>query len=91
MFTGFNQGLVINILFAVLIGFMFIMMSRSQSKKRKQEEELRKNLKIGDEVTTIGGIVGKIVSIKEESVVIESHTEKIRIKKWAISMVNKET
>jgi preprotein translocase subunit YajC len=89
----FNQGLVLNLLFAALIGIMFIFLSRSQSKKRKKEEEMRKNLKIGDEIITIGGIMGKIVSLRDESdsAVIESGTEKIRIKRWAIAGVGDNT
>ena len=58
--------------------------------RKKQEEELRKSIQIGDEIVTIGGLVGKVVSIKEDSdsLVIETASEKMRIKKWAIA--NKE-
>lgn len=73
--------------YAAVIGGMYLFLIRPQQKKRKEEEELRKNIKIGDEITTIGGIVGRVISIKDgtDSVVIESGTDKIRIKKWAIA------
>lgn len=73
------------LLFAALYFFMI----RPQNKKRKEEEELRNSLEIGDEVTTIGGIVGRIVSIREgtDTLVIETGSEKnkLSIKKWAIA------
>jgi preprotein translocase subunit YajC len=76
------------IIYAVILGGMYLLFIRPQSKKKKQEEALRKNVDVGDEITTIGGIMGRVISIKEEteSVVIETGTDKtrIRIKKWAI-------
>lgn len=81
--------------YLAVIGGMYFFLLRPQQKKRKEEEELRKNLQIGDEITTIGGIIGKVISIKEDtnSVVIESGTDKLRIEKWAIARCNivKET
>ena len=77
-------------LYAVLIGGMYFFLFRPQQKKRKQDEEMRKSIEIGDEITTIGGIVGRVVSIKEDSdsLVLETGSEKIRIKKWAIATNN---
>ena len=65
-------------------------MVRPQQKRRKQEEELKKSLQLGDEITTIGGIVGRIINIKDDtdSLIIESGSNKIRIKKWAVSSVD---
>lgn len=73
--------------YAAVIGGMYFFLLRPQQKKRKEEEQLRKNLQVGDEITTIGGIVGKVVSIKDDtdSIVIESGVDKLRIKKWAVS------
>ena len=78
------------LIFVVIIGGMYLLMIRPQQKKKKQEEEMRKSIKIGDEITTIGGIVGRVVSIKDDAdaMVIESGSEKIKIKKWAIGTVN---
>ena len=55
----------------------------------KKEQELRNSIKIGDEITTIGGIVGTVISVKDESFVIKSQSESIRIKKWSVAAVNK--
>lgn len=75
----------------VLVYFLFI---RPNSKKKKEEQALRNNLEVGDDITTIGGIVGKIVSIKEESesLIIETSADRTRlhIKNWAISTVDTE-
>ena len=78
------------LIYAVVILGLYLVMFRPNQKRKKQEEELRKSLQIGDEIVTIGGIVGKVVSIKEDSdsLVIETASEKMRIKKWAIA--NKE-
>lgn len=82
-----GQMVLTVLIYAVVIGGMYLIMFRPQQKKRKQEDDMRKNVQIGDEITTIGGIIGKIVSIKEDSdsFVIESGTDKIRIKRWAIA------
>lgn len=63
---------------------------RPQKKQEKETNEMRNGLSVGDEVTTIGGIIGKIVSIKEETCVIETAHErtKIRILKSAVSRVD---
>ncbi len=87
---GAPKGLIESILvYVVVIGGIYFLLFRPQQKKRKQEEEMRKALTIGDEVTTIGGIVGRIISIKNDSdlLVIESGTEKIKIKSWAVANV----
>ena len=62
-----------------------------QKKKDKQLQDLRNSLEIGDNVTTIGGIVGRVVAIKDESIVLETGTErnKVRFKRWAVQDVEK--
>ena len=76
------------------LGFMILMlvvlyfiMSRPQRKKEKADAEMRKNVQVGDEIETIGGIVGIITKIEEKTVVIETSSDrcKMRIKKWAIA------
>lgn len=73
----------------LLVVFYFIGI-RPQKKKEKEDNAMRNNLTVGDEITTIGGIIGKVVSIKEETCVIETAHErtKIRILKTAISRVD---
>ena len=77
------------IILVVMIAFIFFS-SRSQKKQERQVEEMRNNLAVGDEVTTIGGIIGRVVSIKDETCVIETSREcsKIRILKSAIRTVD---
>ena len=69
---------------------MYFLTIRPQKKAEKEANEMRNNLEIGDEITTIGGIVGKIVSIKEETCVIETSKNgtKIRILKQAVRNVD---
>ncbi len=73
-------------LFAVFYFFMY----RPQKKQEKETNNMRNNLQVGDEITTIGGIIGKIVSIKDETVLIETSNErnKIRILRTAVRNVD---
>ena len=67
------------IMIAVLVLFFFLT-SRSQKKQEKKVNDMRNNLQVGDEITTIGGIIGKIVSIKEETIVIETSHDRTKIR-----------
>ncbi len=77
-------GMIIMLIVMVLIFWLFIL--RPQKKKQKEEEKMRNDLQIGDEIVTIGGIYGKIVSLKDDSFVLESITDKSKQKfaRWAI-------
>ena len=79
-------------LIAIVILFvvMYFFMIRPQKKQEKKDAEMRNALEVGDEVTTIGGIIGKIVSIKEETLTIEtSHDRtKIRLLRSAVRTVD---
>lgn len=78
------------LMLAGLLVVMYFVMIRPQKKQEQQQNNMRNNLAVGDEITTIGGIIGKIVSIKEETCVIETSHErtKIRILKTAVSRVD---
>ncbi|MDD5890097.1 MAG: preprotein translocase subunit YajC [Ruminococcus sp.] len=84
---------MIIIWFLIFVGFYFILI-RPKSKRAKQEQELRNSLQIGDEITTIGGIVGRVIAIREEAdeIVLETGSEKTKMvfKRWAISTVNSD-
>ena len=70
---------------------MYFMMIRPQSKQRKEEEAMRNSTEIGDDVTTIGGIVGKVVSVKDDdTIIIETGADrvKMKLKRWAIQSNN---
>ena len=66
--------------FAVIIIFFYFVMIRPQKKQEKKDAEMRNSLQVGDEVTTIGGIIGKVVSIKEETFVLETTKDRTRIR-----------
>ena len=77
----------------LIIGVMIVFMVISSRKQKKQEQEIanmRNNLQVGDEVTTIGGIIGKVVSIKEQTFVLETTKDKTKIRflKGAIRSVD---
>lgn len=78
------------ILIVVMFVAMYFLMIRPQKKQEKEINNMRNNLQVGDEITTIGGIIGKIVSIKEETLMIETGHDrtKIRILKTAVRNVD---
>ncbi len=73
-------------LILIIVVFYFLLI-RPQRKKDKQDAIMRKNLQVGDEVVTAGGVVGIVFSIKDDTVVVETGGDrsKIRVKKWAIA------
>lgn len=73
-----------------MIAIMYFIMIRPQRKKQKEEQTMRDNIQIGDEITTIGGIMGKVVTVKEDSLVIETGADrnKMKIARWAVSTNN---
>ena len=80
------------LLLVVFIGAMYFFMIRPQKKQEKQVADMRNNLMVGDEVTTNGGILGRVVHIKDDVVTIETGADRVKIKvrKWAISTVDKK-
>jgi preprotein translocase subunit YajC len=83
-------GFIIPIAFLV---FFYVFAIRPQKKRQKEITEMRNNLRVGDEIVTIGGIYGKIVKLKEDIVTIEvgSNKTKLDLTKWAIgTTVNKK-
>ena len=81
-----NSIWVMVIYIAVIFGIMYFLLIRPQRKKQKEEEKLRNNIQIGDEIITIGGIYGRVVAIKEDSFIIESGPDrsKYRMARWSI-------
>ena len=80
--------------FALMIVLMFAMlyffMIRPENKRKKEAQNLRDSLKVGDVITTIGGIVGTICKVDESTIVIETSADRVRIEftKWAVSSKN---
>lgn len=75
------------LMFALLIFVFYFFMFRPENKKKKALEAMRNSLKVGDEVTTIGGIEGTVAHIKDEKIVIETGADRVRIElqRWAIA------
>ena len=71
---GWGSMLIMLLVYGGIIAAMYFIFFRPQSKKKKKEQEMRKNAQVGDEVTTIGGICGRIIAVKDEteSVIIET-------------------
>ena len=85
-----NTGWITIVMFAGLMVLMYFFMIRPQKKQEKEAAEIRNALVVGDEVTTIGGIIGKVVSIKDETFVLETTKDrtKIRFLRGAIRSVD---
>lgn len=86
---GWMSWIVPLVMIAAIV-LMFVFSSRSQKKRDKEITDMRNSLRVGDEVTTTGGIIGRVVSVKEETVVIETSRDgtKIRFLKSAIARVD---
>lgn len=71
----------------IMVGVFYFMIIRPENKRKKEAEQLRSGIKNGDKVTTIGGITGKVVDVKEDRFVIETGADQVRIEfaKWALS------
>ena len=82
-----GMGMRSIIMLVVMFGVMYFLMIRPENKRKKEAEAMRSALKVGDKITTIGGIIGKVVDIKEDKFVIETGADQVRIEfaKWALS------
>ena len=88
-----DQGTSTILMLVVLFALMYFLMIRPENKRKKQAQEMRDSLKKGDVITTIGGVVGKIVSVNNDTIVIETSEDRVRIEftKWAVSNVGVQT
>ena len=71
----------------IMVGVFYFMLIRPENKRKKQVNEMRSSLAVGDEITTIGGITGTVVDVKGETFVVETGADQVRIEfaKWALS------
>ncbi len=76
----------------LMVVAMYFMIWRPESKRKKQAEAMRNSLKKGDQITTIGGIIGKIVQVSDETIIIETSEDRVRMEltKWAVSTNNSQ-
>ncbi len=80
-------GLLASLLPMIIIfAAMYFIMIRPNKKRQKEEKKMRENLQVGDEIVTIGGIHGRVVSLKEDTMIIESQVDrsKMTIARWAL-------
>ncbi|MCL1831137.1 MAG: preprotein translocase subunit YajC [Oscillospiraceae bacterium] len=79
------------VLMVVMVAVFYFLLIRPQRKREKQTAEMRNKIEIGDGVVTIGGVIGRVVSIKDETILIETGTDrtKLRIQRWAVQEVEK--
>ena len=75
------------VMLVLMIGIFYFMLIRPENKRKKEAAQMRSNMKVGDKVTTIGGVVGTVVNIKEDKFVLETGADQVRIEfaKWALS------
>ena len=83
---GITSMLMPILMFGVMFLAMYFFIIRPQKKKEKEEKKMRENLQVGDEILTIGGIYGRVISLKEDAIVIESKSDhsKMTIARWAM-------
>lgn len=67
------------LMWGLIIGFFFVFLILPEKKRQKNLKKMMDSLKVGDKVMTRGGVIGKIVNVKEDSIIIESGPENIRI------------
>lgn len=91
-YTGSAEGAGLGIFLPLILmlAMIYFLMIRPENKRKKQAEEMRSSLKKGDQITTIGGIVGKIVQVSDENIIIETSDDRVRMEltKWAVSTNN---
>ena len=75
------------VMLVVMVAVFYFMLIRPENKRKKEAEQMRNSIKTGDEVTTIGGVIGTVVSVKDDKFVMETSADQVRIEfaKWAIS------
>lgn len=94
--TGTDGGSIfmIIIIYAAVFALLYLFLIRPKSKRQKQEQKMRESLDIGDEITTIGGIMGRVVAIRddEDAIIIETGSDrvKMKLKRWCVSTVDTE-
>ena len=89
-YAGLLNSGVLPIIIIILV-FYFVLI-RPENKRKKETANMRNNIKAGDEITTIGGIVGRVTNVRDDELTIETGNDrnKLRVKKWSISSVDKK-
>jgi len=87
---GGSRNYATILMIVAMVAVMYFVMIRPQKKKQKEEQSMRDNIQVGDEVTTIGGIMGRVVTVKDDSLIIETGADrnKMKIARWAMQTNN---
>ena len=75
------------LMMVLMVAVFYFLMIRPENKRKKEAEQMRSAIKTGDKITTIGGIVGTVVNVKDDKIVIETSADQVRMElaKWAVS------
>ena len=89
--TAVGGGMPMLLMVVIMFAVFYFFVIRPENKKKKKTEEMRNSLTLGDEIITIGGMIGKIVQITEDTITFETGEDRVGIqtKKWAISTTAK--
>lgn len=81
------------VMLVLMVAIFYFLLIRPESKRKKALAKMRSELAVGDEITTIGGIIGTICAVKDETIVIETGADRVRVEfaKWAISTKGAQT
>ncbi len=81
------------VMLVLMFGIMYFLLIRPENKRKKQAQAMRDGIKKGDTITTIGGIIGRVVHVENDTLVIETSEDRVRmeITKWAISNTGVQT
>lgn len=88
-----DQNISMIVMLVVMLAVFYFMLIRPENKRKKEAEKMRSELAVGDVITSIGGIIGTICAVKENTIVIESGADRVRIEltKWAVSSKGAQT
>ena len=80
--TDGTSFLMIIVIYAAIFGLLYLFLIRPKSKRQKQDQKMRESLEIGDEITTIGGIMGRVIAIRddEDAIIIETGSDRVKMK-----------
>ena len=89
--TGTESMVSLFFTLALMVVLLYFMIYRPQKKQEKKDAAMRNSLEIGDQVTTIGGVIGRVVAIKDDPFVLETGSDRVKIRftKTAIGSVEK--
>ena len=81
------------VMLVAMIAIFYFLLIRPENKRKKQAQQMRESLSVGDVITTIGGIIGTICAVKENSIVIETGADRVRVEfaKWSVSSKGTQT